>query len=65
MNPLPVAVIDSGIIENAFDYPSEIHHIKLKKLRQVFKNREEDSLRSHGLVVSANREDKNDDGIME
>lgn len=53
MNPLPVAVIDSGIIENAFDYPSEIHHIELKKLRQVFKNREKDSLRSHGSVVSA------------
>ncbi len=53
MNPLPVAVIDSGIIENAFDYPSEIHHIELKKLRLVFKNREEDSLRSHGSVVSA------------
>lgn len=53
MNPLPVAVIDSGIIENAFDYPSEIHHIELKKLHQVFKNREEDSLRSHGSVVSA------------
>lgn len=53
MNPLPVAVIDSGIIENAFDYPSEIHHIEFKKIRQVFKNREEDSLRSHGSVVSA------------
>lgn len=53
MNPLPVAVIDSGIIDNAFDYPSEIYHIELKKLSRVFKKREEDTLRSHGSVVSA------------
>lgn len=52
MNSLPVAVIDSGIIENAFYFPHEIHQIEIVKHRWV-KHNTKDSIRSHGTVVSA------------
>lgn len=52
MNLLPVAVIDSGIIENAFCFPHEIHQIEIMKHRWV-KHNAKDSIRSHGTVVSA------------
>lgn len=52
MNLLPVAIIDSGIIENAFCFPHEIHQIEILKHRWV-KHTAKDSIRSHGTVVSA------------
>ena len=52
MNLLPVAVIDSGIIENAFCFPHEIHQIEILKHRWV-KHTAKDSKKSHGTVVSA------------
>ena len=47
-----MAVIDSGIIENAFCFPHEIHQIEIMKHRWV-KHNAKDSKKSHGTVVSA------------
>lgn len=53
MSALPVAVIDSGIIENAFAFSSEVQQIKVKKHRWTSKNNVKDTVQSHGTVVCA------------
>ncbi len=54
MSLLPVAVIDSGIIEDAIGFRTEIHQIDIKETHWWMPKQENKPIvHSHGTVVSA------------